>query len=646
MNPIKFITATLLSCIIAFSAEAQSVSKKEIKAQRKKIDDEYLFNEDYNHALPLYLHLDSIAPKDVAINYRIGVCYLNSTAFNKVNALPYLQLVQSNYNPDVKNDVVNYELYYYLGRAYHLAYYLDSAINYFQKYKTFLKSDYAKLADANRQIEMCNTAKDLKTKPVEISIENLGATINSPYPEYSAVISTDESMLIFTSRRPGSTGNQVDEQGKYFEDIYISYKAKDKWTKPVGIDTAINTAGHEASVGVSVDGQQLVIYKDDKGDGNLYICNLMGDKWSKPLKLGATINTLGWEPSASLSSDENTIYFVSTRPGGFGGRDIYKSQKLPNGTWGAAQNLGNIINTPYDEDAPFIHPDGKTLYFSSTGHNSMGGFDIFKSVQNDVGIWQQQENVGYPINSTDDDVFYVLSANGKHAYYSSIKEGGYGEKDIYMLTLESEKEVPITVLKGTITGIPAPIDVQITVTDNETSDIVGSYRPNSKTGDYLLTLIPGRNYNVTYESAGFLFHSENIFIPDTTSYQVINKAVDLAPIKVGAKVVLKNIFFDFDKASLRTVSRVELNRVYNMLKTNPSLKIEISGHTDSKGSDEYNQKLSDERAKSVVKYLTEKGISADRMQAKGYGETRPVASNDTEEGRQENRRTELKIIEF
>ncbi|HSY76559.1 MAG TPA: OmpA family protein, partial [Bacteroidia bacterium] len=335
-------------------------------------------------------------------------------------------------------------------------------------------------------------------------------------------------------------------------------------------------------------------------------------------------------------------------------RDLYTSKLSPEGDWTKAVNMGSAINTPYDEDAPFIHPDGRTLYFSSNGHNTMGGFDIFTSLLSDDGTWSEPLNVGYPINTPDDDIYYVVSPDGLKSYFTSFREDGFGEKDNYMATFLDKKQTPLTLIKGLVndeSGNPAK-DVIITVTDNVTEQVVGVYHANSKTGKFLFILVPGKNYNITYQAKDHLFYSENMEIPKESNYYEIDKAVALNPITVGSKIVLNNIFFDFDKATLRPLSNVELKNLLLLMKGNPNMKVEISGHTDSKGSEDYNQKLSEARAQSVVTRLIENGISADRMKAKGYGKTMPAAPNknsngtDNPEGRQLNRRVELKITQI
>ncbi|HXB39775.1 MAG TPA: OmpA family protein, partial [Bacteroidia bacterium] len=430
-------------------------------------------------------------------------------------------------------------------------------------------------------------------------------------------------------------------------------KTDSGWGQAINIGPPINTVGNEASVGISADGQEILIYKDDMGDGNIYSTSLKGSVWTVPKKLNAHINSKSWEPSAFITADGNTLYFTSDRPGGFGGRDIYKSQKNSHGEWGKATNLGSSVNTKYDEDAPYLHPDGVTLYFSSNGHKTMGGFDIFESNLLSDDKWSEPVNVGYPINSTGDDVFYVVSPDKKIAYYTSMREGGFGEKDNYIIYFQDAKESPLTLQKGSVldTNHLAAKDVKITITDNESGEVIGVYHPNEKTGKYLFILAPGKNHNINYEAEGFLFYSENQTTSKESDYNEITKSVKLVPIAVGSKVVLNNIFFDFDKAILRPYSNVELNKLYDFLIKHPNLAVEISGYTDSKGTDGYNANLSMERANAVINFLVEKGIKKERLTANGYGKSDPIAPNkkadgtDNPEGRQLNRRVELKIID-
>jgi outer membrane protein OmpA-like peptidoglycan-associated protein len=438
----------------------------------------------------------------------------------------------------------------------------------------------------------------------------------------------------------------------------------------------INTEDHDANSGLSADGQKFLIYIG-KNNGDLYEAELKGDSWSKPERMNKNINTDYHESSACYSPDGKTVYFVTDRPdGGLGDRDIFYSQKDEKGKWGKAINIGPVLNTKYGEEGVFLHPDGKTLYFSSQGGKTMGGYDIFKSVYEN-GKWGAPENLGYPVNTPDDDVFFVMSASGKHGYYASFNSAGYGEKDIYMITflglekpmiMNNEdnllaslaapiketviapvvqiKAAQLTILKGVITDAltQKPLEATIELIDNTKNEVVASFTSNSSTGKYLVSLPAGRNYGIAVKKDNYLFHSENFDIPNTAAYQEVVKDVALKNVAVGSKIILKNIFFDFDKATLRPESTNELERLTKLLVDVPTLKIEISGHTDSKGADDYNKKLSNSRAKSVVDYLISKGIAADRLTFVGYGEEQPIDSNDNDNGRQMNRRTEFKIL--
>jgi outer membrane protein OmpA-like peptidoglycan-associated protein/tetratricopeptide (TPR) repeat protein len=626
--------------LYAFTISAQKISSKNIE----KLAKEYFRAEEYIQALPLYLQLDSIKPNVPHVEARLGICYLH-TEF-RFKAQSFLEKAK---NAGYTKDHIDF----YLGRAYHLNHQFDLAIqNYEHSLKHFNpkhEHDAQKIKAAQRAIEMCKAGQELIKTPIDVKIENIGNDINSPYPDYAPVISADESVLIFTSRRPNTTGGQKDESNQYFEDIYISTKdSNSKWSKPVNMGSSINTTGHDASIGLSPDGQELFVYKNE-GNGDVYYSILEGDKWSVPKKMPASINNpKTWEPSASITPDERLFFFSSDREGGFGGRDIYVSKKLPNDQWALPRNLGPKINTPYDDDAPFIHPDGKTLYFSSKGHNSMGGFDIF-TVYCDISkdSISGLTNVGYPINTADDDIFFVWSADGTRAYFSSVRAAdNVGEKDIYVLH-RPKSNVALIVLRGKITSKESghALSATITVTDNETNQIIGVYNSNSFTGKYTVIIPPGKNYGISVNAANHLSHSENIDIPFSEEYFELARDIVMEPLETGSLTVLNNVFFNFSKADLEKESFIELDRIVKMLKENPSLIVEIAGHTDNVGNDEANQNLSEQRSESVVRYLVSQGIDPKRLCAKGYGEKFPIASNDTEEGRQQNRRTELIIID-
>jgi outer membrane protein OmpA-like peptidoglycan-associated protein len=389
------------------------------------------------------------------------------------------------------------------------------------------------------------------------------------------------------------------------------------------------------------------------GDGNIYSSKLDGDKWTTPVKLNSNINSPHWEPSAFLSADGKTLYFVSDRPGGHGGTDIYMSRRNSSGDWGKAVNLGPTVNSPYDEHSPYIHPDGVTLFFSSKGHKTMGGYDVFstQSLPSDDRIWLEPKNVWYPINTPGDDAFYMVSTDKQSAFYSTLKDDAVGEKDIYMVTFPDTKPVPLSLVKGTVldSANRAAKNVIITVTNNETNEIEGVYRANSKTGQYLFVLTPGKSHNISYEADGRLFYSENTFVGEANKYTENVRDVKLSDLAVGSKVVLNNIFFDFDETKLKPNSITELNRLVGFLNKNPNVAVEINGYADSKGADEYNRKLSLERARAVVEYLRKQGIDKDRLSAVGHGvsdadNTRSKGKDPA--GRELDRRVELKIVKI
>jgi len=638
-----------------FSASAQNVefeaknfpdSKKEMKEALNEIregDDAY-FVLYYSEALLHYKLANKFNHNNAALNLKIGNCYIHSN--EKKKAIEYIEKAIS-LNPNVDIDA-----HYLLGKAYHFNLEWDKAIEEYSRClgkKT--SSNDAEIVTALRKIEECKNGKELMKTPVKVTIDNLGSAINTVYEEYCPVISADESVLFFTSRRPNTIGG-LEETGieDFFEDIYFSENKNGKWTAAKNLGPPVNTIRHDATVNLSVDGQRLFIYRDEsKVNADIYESLLRGKSWTEPKKLNSNINTGLQETSAAFTPDGKSIYFVSNKSGGYGGKDIYVSKQSANGDWGPAKNLGPPINTDMDEDAVFMHPDGKTLYFCSNGHKTMGGFDIFKTVFED-GKWSEPVNIGYPINTPDNDVSYVLSASGKHGYYASSREGSLGKRDIFMITFledtAKKAEPQLTLVSGTITDeiTGKPIGADVEVFDNAKDESVAKFKSNSETGKYLISLPSGKNYGMVVRSEGHLFHSENFDIPASKGYFEIAKPVTLQKAEVGKKIILNNIFYDFDKANLRFESMNELSRVLQLMSEMPALKIEVSSHTDNKGTDEYNIRLSQERAQSVVDYLISKGVNASRVVAKGYGKAQPVASNDTDEGRQLNRRTEFKIL--
>ncbi|MEO5569688.1 MAG: OmpA family protein [Bacteroidia bacterium] len=650
---------------VPFKSENFPGKESEFKQALSNIlkGDELYFEETpfYQLALPFYEKANQFNPHNADLNNKLGVCYLNSN--NKFKAYEFF-LKAYKLSPNV--DAM---IHYNLGRGLHLNSEWDKAIEEYNAYLPTTVNDEKSKAVRKRIIE-CNYGKELVKKPVSVKIENLGTAVNTKFPEYTPLISADESLLFFTSRRDDTYGGDVDQRDQlFFEDIYFSSKVNDKWTTPKNLGPPVNTWSHDAAAGLSPDGHTLIVFKGDKNSGDILISKLVKGYFTKPEDAGKNINTKFHESAACLSPDGNTLFFVSDKPGGKGGRDIYKSKwNDVKKEWIQAENLGDTINTPYDEEGVFMHPDGRTLYFASQGHTSMGGYDIFYTTLNENGAWNIPTNIGYPINTPDDDVFFVVSASSKHGYYASIRKEGSGEKDLYMITFLGEENVAskmdpgkkkmetsisnpvipasrMAILKGVIRNASTkePLAANIELIDLEKGEHIGNFNADSKTGQYLVSLPAGRNYGAIAYSDGFLFESDHFNVSDTAAYSEIIMDIDMKPMEEGNNIILTNIFFDTDKFDVKAQSKDILNRVVKLMKGLTTLKVEISGHTDNVGKDEYNQTLSENRAKSVVEYLIQQGVSKDRLTFVGYGETRPYATNDTAEGKQKNRRIEFKI---
>ena len=610
-------------------------------------------------------------PDNAKLNYMLGFIWFITDPSAK-ETLAYFEAANKQ-DPNVEPDLA-----YWLAWTYQLNSRWDDAITTYRRYLGYVQSknkgNFPAIEDINKKTGECQVGKDLSAKPERVLVDNLGAGINTPFPEYGPSISTDEETIFFTARKANSVGGKKNKYDNgYYEDVYTSVKINGQWQPARQLSKKVNTDLHDAVAGLSPDGSILYIYRDSGTDGgDLYQSFLSGDTWEEPVHLNKNINTKFKESNVSLSYDGKRLYFVSNRISGFGNKDIYYCDLDAKGEWGPAKNLGPEINTKYAEEAVFIHPDGVTLYFSSKGHGSMGGHDIFKtSFVN--GKWKTPENLGYPINGPEDDMAFVVSGSGNRAYFASAKQGGYGEKDIYKITFLGPEKQPaqdqshaatnipvsdlkdddmdgtakLTLLKGYVRDAKSsqPLGASIDLVDNDKNVILATFNSNSSSGKYIVTLPSGRNYGIAVKHEGYLFHSENFNLPENAYFQEFSLDISLKKIEVGSTIVLRNIFFDSDKASIRTESANELERLSRLLKENSGVKIELASHTDADGGTEYNQKLSDSRSASVVDYLISKGVPAQRLVAKGYGENKPIAANDTPDGKQKNRRTEFKILE-
>jgi len=512
--------------------------------------------ENYDYAIKNFLEAYKIDSISANINFNIGFSYLNSSK-NKSLAEKYLAKSINNITKKYQFDNVNEKAapplaFLYYGKALHINYkFTEATIQY-----DYFEKNYAK--DKKNKEELAfyeshtTVAKELLEVPMALKINNLGDSINSSFSEYSPVLSNDEKTLIYTKRTNTGIFGQALEEGQYNESIVVSKKtASGLWSAPKSISQNINTTGHEASIFLTSDDQTLIIFKGiSEKDGNIYFSNWDGNDWTSLQDFGSDINSKYWESHACLNSDKTILYFVSDRPGGYGGRDIYRCTKLPNGLWGKSINVGPTINTQYDEDGPFIHPDGNTLLFASVGHKSMGGFDIFVSTIEDSNKFSEPQNIGYPINTTDDDVFFVTTADGKRGYFSSAQSGGFGEKDLYSITLSDDSQKPMVLVKGSILfGENGKLmdDVLIVVTDKATGEIVGSYKPKSN-GSFASILSPNNNYMFSYLLNNDEFYKEDVFVSNDLTYQQIQKEINLKPVNLIDNVAGLN-----DKSTKKTI---------------------------------------------------------------------------------------------
>ncbi|MFA5195009.1 MAG: OmpA family protein [Bacteroidales bacterium] len=465
----------------------------------------YFFEKNnYSEALPLFLKLDSLNPKNFNTIYHIGICYLNLSA-DKDKAIPYLEKATARTSKmysggiDDRNAPVN--ALYELGRAYLINYELNKAVKVTEKYLKYLSEDEnpEEIAEAKRQIANCTVAKEMIKNPVAIKVKNLGPTINTNFAEYTPVVDLNNMVLIFTARRDSNIGGLKEDGGHFFEDIYISRGiTNDEWNKAINIMPPINTYDHEASLSLSSDLKQLFIYKNDNGNGNIHVSSYDNGIWAKPIKMPPPINSNSWETHACLSYDGETIFFTSNREGGFGGLDLYMSHKMTDGKWGEAINLGETINSKFNEDGPFFLSDS-TLYFCSKGHNNMGGYDIFYSKMTGENEWTTPENIGYPINTTDDDLFYY-PIDSLNAYFASVRSEGYGDLDIYKLSIR-ESSININGViadKATKEIIP---DAYLVLMNDKMKVIDRTYSDNN--GHYSFAADTNTNYYIKARKESF-----------------------------------------------------------------------------------------------------------------------------------------------
>jgi len=621
----------------------------------------------YKKALQHFEKAYAFNPKSADVNFKIGVCHYYST--HKAKSISFFKTAYK-LNPEI-DPFINY----YMGTALQLDGNYKGALAYYGKFESSYKKADNFTKFVKKRKKECTTGIKLEDNPKRVWIDNV-ASLNTEFNDYAPSITMDGEELVFTSDRPnGHTANEV---GEYDKDIYTSLFENGKWKKAEAIKGQINTDKDDISNNLSYDGTKLLISKiNNTGDFDIYESTLRGENWSAPLNFSKSINYKSQDIYACYSPDYFTVYYARSFPKSKNGFDIYYADLMSSAdrVYSTPKRISSI-SSGFNDGPIYMDIDNQTLYFSSEGYNSMGGFDIFM-VKKDGDEWGKPVNMGYPINTPYDDFFFASSANGKYAYISSNRDGGKGGNDIYKVTFWGEEKMPalavedyllasiakpindpvlaeevkvsksvsLTVFKGkTIDQLTKKsIESIIEITNNKTGAIVQTFTTNSASGKFLISLKSGGNYGIAVKANGYLFHSENFDIPKGSDYNMVNKTIELKNIKIGSKIALRNIFFDTGKSTIKPESNAELARLIKLLKDVPSLKIELSGHTDNTGSASGNQKLSQARADAVVKYLTSKGISSGRLTAKGYGDSKPIASNNTNDGRQKNRRTEFEI---
>jgi tetratricopeptide (TPR) repeat protein len=622
--------------------------------------DHYLFAHQYN-------------PGNAELNYKLGVCYLYTD--DKREAINYLHRAYE-MDPEVSSDI-----HLLLGEAFQLVLEFDNAIEHYNAHKEQLdEEEMVAYADVlTKRLTECQHGRTLSQNPVRVIIQNLGEGVNSRYDDYNPVFAYDDTALFFTSRRPVEKSKRNPIDNKYNEDIYRAPVSGSEFEEAVRLEKPFNTSHNDALVGISPGGDQLYIYRGHIDGGDIRVSSLKPEKmkWTSPRKLPRKLRSKDRETTVSLSPDKKELYFVSSnRDLTRGGKDIMVSRLDEKGKWSEPRNLGTLINTRYDEEGVFISPDGKYLYFASQGHNSMGGFDVFRSLRQENGAWSTPENLGYPINTPDDEMFFITGQSGIYGYYSAIRDGGLGARDIYkVIFLGAEKELITSTVERLVAGPPErktgfltrprliELDTTLVVT-GRVLDTIGGVAPvlarltfidpddgsrsisaiTNDQGIYTARLPEPKVYGVEINATGYLYFLDIIDLLGVSGDEKISQDFYLKKLEVGTKVVLDNIYFETGKAVLRPESFDALDQVYRFLENNPSVKLEISGHTDNTGSLRINQRLSRERARAVVDYLTGRGISPDMLVYEGYADTQPIAPNDTPAGREKNRRVEFKVI--
>ncbi|POY35996.1 hypothetical protein C3K47_12390 [Solitalea longa] len=623
----------LFLCLIQFIVKAQvkysTQSKQAIKFYEQS--DTYLNSKNYNGAIEVLNKAIAEDKSFIDAYQRLGDIY-RILKINEKARENYLQVITI--FPDFAK-----QNYYFLGEIELKNGNYSDAKKFLEKFMMYADKPQQFIPMAKKHLADSKFAIDAKKHPVPFTPKNLGNAINTDADEYLPSLTADGKQMIFTRKEHNN------------EDFYTSQFINDQWTPAVKLSGNINTPYlNEGAQSLSSDGQYLLLTICNAPGGfgrcDLYYSRLEGSEWAAPVNIGAPVNSGAWESQPCLASDGRTLYFASDRKGGQGKIDIWKSYLQDDGTWTEPENLGPNINTPYDEQSPFIHPDNETLYFSSNGWPGMGNSDIYIARKNEDGSWSQAENVGYPINTNMDDFCLVVTGNGNKGYFSTNNTAGKAGHDLYSFDIPQElKPKNLTFIKGFVFDETTKenLDALVEVQNLKTGKTVYRSVSNSESGQFYASLPHGNQYAMNVSREGYLFYSGYFSTLEANNTNVICLKAPLKEIAVGEKIVLKNIFFETNSYKLSSESMIELQKVIAFMKSNPKIAIEISGYTDNVGEDQSNQVLSENRAKVVYGYLLRSIPNPKRFTYKGFGESQPIDTNETPQGKANNRRTELKI---
>ena len=659
-------TLILISFTISTLPVFSQVDSVALSAEYYKMGMEVFDFEHRKQATELFVMATQMNPRNSMAQFMAGKSIM--LTIQKEESLPYFMRAWI-LDQDVDEDII-----YYIGQAYQYSQKFDSAILFYEHYNKLLSRSMKfqkslKINEVNHKIFECRNAKIYEFYPVDVTITNLGLNVNSEWPDYAPAISADESVIVFASRRPDENINpDLAEDLEYYEDIYISYRKNGEWQPARNIGAPLNSLYHNASVSLSPDGRKLFLYMDNNG-GDIYESTMQEDStWSFPKALRGEVNTEFLENSVAITADEQKLYFSSTRPGGYGGADLYVATKNRNGAWINPVNLGPVINTELDEESVFVSSSGKHLYFSSNGHAGMGDLDIYRSTYNaETNEWEEPLNLGFPINSVENDIYFVLTGDEKYAYYSSLVNPNMGDQDIYKIDMQNWKPVDLTqpvFVKAwlekeeeELKAVAPSLKLEITVVDEISLKPIDAKVVLISENDHLLSpeVIGTGIYEFEFISDIHTKYTVRItregYLPYISEFQIVD--VESGKNKIRQTIVLNkarkyyaavlNVYFGLDKDEPNTFEDIQYMEL--LMRETPTLKVEIAGYTDNAGPAEYNLDLSRRRAEAVRKYLTDAGIVANRMLANGYGEENPVADNSTRAGRRLNRRTEFRIIE-